>query len=853
MLLPIAGLVAATLFWFLDAALDAYVLGSEPLFDALFPTSASEIWMRLTFIVGVGGLSLALYKTALRYRQIAAIVETQETQHRAILDAAGDGIYGIDSEGHISFINATGATLLGYTPSELLGCPEHALLHHSCADGSPHPEAQCPIRAAWKRGEVGSHNNDVFWRQDGTRFNVEYVSTPVLLNDTVQGAIVVFKDISEKGEIEENLRGFAEILETSLNEIFVFDAETFKFLRVNRGARENLGYSMEELTAMTALDIKPEVTPEKFQALIAPLLSREHERVVFNTVHLRKDDSTYPVEVHLQCSTLAGKHVFVAIILDTTERSKAEAARHASEARAQTILSSCIDGVITIGEAGRIQSVNPIAERMFGYSAREMIGQNVKMLMPACEGEKHDGYLERYLKTGEARIIGQGREVTALHKDGHEFPVELAVGETILPDGRVFVGFVRDLSERKRTQEELQYARTEAIAAQAANAAKSEFLANISHEIRTPMTAILGYTEELLDESAAFDAWPEGRNALEVIGRNGNHLLEVINGILDLARLEAGRLEVEEGSVNPRDLIAEVCSMMRGRATEKGVELRMEFAGETPRAISTDPTRLRQILINLIGNAIKFTEQGSITVALRSLLDETKSPSLEFEVTDTGMGMNPEELSHIFAPFSQGDNSMSRNFGGTGLGLTICQRLSELMGAQLSVKSTPGSGSSFRLVLPIRSGAASLTSADVSTSEQAQSGQLHGRILLAEDHLENQQLIQRVLTRWGLEVETASDGRRAVDKALEALESGNPFGVILMDVQMPVMDGIEAVKQLRQQAYELPVIALTGHAMSHEKKRCLSAGFSGFATKPVDKPVLFELIASYLGEQKRLH
>ncbi len=531
-------------------------------------------------------------------------------------------------------------------------------------------------------------------------------------------------------------------------------------------------------------------------------------------------------------------------------------------------------GVIICDQAGRIEWVNASYTHLTGYSLAECYGRKPSELL---QGPLTDKDTLRTMRDALQRGKAFHVEVLNYRKSGETYWVALEVQPVHDIDGEIvnYVGLCTDITRVKLQQQkydelmrslldtrsqieeqtmvlqlrndELNEARKKAVQAMRY---KSDFLANMSHEIRTPMTSILGYSSILL-EGLRDD--PNLSGAAQTIQRNGEYLLELINDILDLSKIEAGALRVEALACSPTQIVGDVVNLMQVRADSKQLALRVQYEGSLPEQFQTDPTRLRQILVNLMGNAIKFTEQGEVRLVVRGVPGETSY--LNFEVHDTGIGMTGEQLGKLFQPFTQADGSTTRKFGGTGLGLSISKRLSELLGGTLTVCSAPGKGSVF--TLSIKSSVSDPTawqtpSAPPAVIEQpvrknlpadaTRETKLPYRILLAEDGPDNQRLINYFLTRAGATVTLADNGWIALNVVREGIARGELFDCVLMDVQMPVMDGYQATMELRRERYTGPIIALTANAMTHDRQLCLDAGCDDYATKPIDRVKLLELV-----------
>ncbi len=502
------------------------------------------------------------------------------------------------------------------------------------------------------------------------------------------------------------------------------------------------------------------------------------------------------------------------------------------EQRLRALVATAVDGVMIIDGNGAVQEYNPACERLFGYRADEVLGQNVKMLMPTPYRDEHDQYLLRYRTTGIKRIIGIGREVEGRRKDGSTFPIELSVGEA-RPGGRqVYVGIIRDITERKSAEQSLRLAKEQA---ESASHAKSLFLANMSHEIRTPMNAVLGYTQ-LIETDPELPV--QYRRPLKAIHAAGNHLIGLIDDILDLSKIEAGAMELNLRDFDLGDLTEDISEMFLMRCEQKQLVWTADVRiGD--RAVRGDDRKLRQVLINLLGNAVKFTDRGEVRLEV-----EQTDQHYGFRISDTGPGIDEAARKRIFEPFQQAEEGGVK--GGTGLGLAITKRQIELMGGALDLDSSLGEGSRFRFALELAPADGTLAP----TGEVARGCWLLAqgqsvRALVVDDVEDNREVLSGLLERAGVEVAKAKDGAEALEKIAEQRPD-----IVFMDVRMPVMDGLDAVRHIRDRWPGEPIVcvAITASGLLREPSYYRDAGFDDF----VGKPFLFETICDCMARHLRV-
>ncbi|MHB8972884.1 MAG: PAS domain S-box protein [Pirellulaceae bacterium] len=671
--------------------------------------------------------------------------------------------------------------------------------------------------------------------------------------------------VVQQASAEEALRlsekRFLDVLHASSDAILLIDGE--KFVDCNEATARMLGYSNRDEFLMThPSELSPPTQPdgsgslEKANEMIRTAFRQGFHR--FEWMHRRANGEDFPVEVSLTPVVTQGRNMLHCVWRDITEHKQAAEAlqrfHQQLESAAIQLQGLMADVVLNKDLTGRFENPNltPCWEAK-------------KCANTACQSHHNHANLRCWEIAGTVCGGQVQRTFAQKLRDCRACEVyERARANPVINLGETFNTMIAILGNRQEELQEsnlqlqaaMEQASRMAIQAEAATCAKSEFLANMSHEIRTPMTAILGFADVLLDESGVDHTSPERIEAVRTIQRNGKHLLELINDILDLSKVEAGKMQIEPARCSPFELLAELVSLMRVRADAKHLKLEVDMAGALPETVLVDPLRLRQVLVNLVGNAIKFTDHGIVRITAQ-LVQHSGPLRLRFDVTDTGIGMNEEQIGRLFQAFSQVDSSAARKFGGSGLGLAISKRLMEAMGGSIEVRSMAGKGSTFSVlmdpgpldgILLVQNAHEALLDRLPTTRESVLgTDALRGRVLLAEDGPDNQRLLSFLLKRAGADVTVVENGQLAIEAALAACTANQPFDVILMDMQMPVMDGYTATRQLREKGYAGPIVALTAHAMAEDRQKCLEAGCDEFATKPIDRQKLLATVSRWAG------
>jgi len=608
-----------------------------------------------------------------------------------------------------------------------------------------------------------------------------------------------------------------------------------RFRSVNPAVEHILGWSAEEFLARPLIDM---VHPDDRAATLLEFGRLADGEVSFNFLNrYEAKDGSYrwlewnailaPEEELMYCAAR-----------DVTDRKQVEAALSASERQTRQILETAHDAFVAIDAHGQVSDWNPRAEAMFGWSRDEVLGRNLaETIIPLGQREAHRHGLQRFVAGGDSRILGHLLELSALHKDGREFAVELTISAVESEHGYSFNAFMRDITERRRAQQELAHARDQALEA---SKMKSIFVANVSHEIRTPMNGVIGTSELLLDTK--LDA--EQREYVEMISSSGEALLQIIDDILDFSKIEAGKLELDPTDFDLGDAIEMACAMQAERAHSKGLELVVAIDPELPELLHGDGARLRQVITNLVSNAVKFTAEGEVVVRASSATASDGSASVRVEIRDTGIGIAPETLEQLFQSFSQADSTTTRTYGGTGLGLAISKQLVELMDGRVGAYSEPGKGSTFWFEVSLACPAA---------AKAAPAGrcELAGlKVLVVDDNATSRKLLVRQLGTWQMSCEAAATAREAVELMASAASAGRPYALALLDRHMPGVDGYELARAIRAQpALSATRLILLSSTVGRPQTLDDADPFDGLLTKPVRRSRLHgEILALVAGE-----
>ncbi|MDF2539912.1 MAG: sensor hybrid histidine kinase, partial [Herbinix sp.] len=641
-------------------------------------------------------------------------------------------------------------------------------------------------------------------------------------------------DISERKEAEEVFKRY-QILSKNAREIMLFVDMEGRIIEANKAAVDAYGYTYEELCNLNIVDIRKDWRYTKHQLNIA-----FQTGISFEATHYRKDGTSFQVEVSSQGTNLGGKLILLSLVRDITERKKAETKIFESQAKYRSLFMNMQNGYVYykllyddkhLPLDLKFVEVNEAFERLFGVKKKSIIGKTHSELFHDSKAILIDNIRKNFNKLARGESVHIPEYFT---KDYGRW-VSISI---YCPKEDDIVTIVTDITNLKQTEINLILARD---AAEAANKAKSEFLANMSHEIRTPINGIVG----MVDLTLLTELNEEQKDNLVTAKACTNSLLKIINDILDFSKMEAGKLAIENVNFNITELVEMIVKAHSPRVAEKGLDLTYTFSSNIPQILVGDPNRIRQIINNLISNAMKFTDKGEISVMVKKVAELKNEIELRFSVTDTGIGINKEDIGRLFRSFSQVENSFTKKFGGTGLGLAISKQLVELMGGTIGIDSELGKGSTFYFQLKFKIGNQKEEKSKQITQIIRAKRQLS--ILLTEDDAINRKVIEKMLLEKGHRVVTAENGLRAL-----SMYQQDKYDIILMDIQMPVMDGIEATQRIRELETEdnhTPIVALTAYALNGDRERFLSFGMDEYVPKPIHMNDLFYIIERLTDEK----
>jgi PAS domain S-box-containing protein len=789
----------------------------------------AEAFAAALLLLGLAGWFFAYHRYVW-----ARLLKLEAEEFRVLLDSIPDGLVILDSESRMVFVNSETERMFGYAREELLGRSFTIVVPGDTRGGFPEGSARPGEWSTAPRTEAEGR------RKDETAFAVEVGFGPLVgRGDRLFCAVI--RDLTERKCAEEVVqaseRRYRRYVERNAA-AFICITLDGRLVECNDAAVRLVGYeSREELLSHRTTQFY--FNPADQQVVVK--LLKEHKALTnYEICWKRKDGS--PVWALVNITLVEdedGGGLIEGTAIDITERKRME-----KDLRMiASVVESSTDLIGFASLEGSVFFLNPAGRQILGLDKDEPM---VVSVPDYVMDEDREQFLEQVLPA----VMRDGRwegETRFKHsKTGAPVPMWQSIFFVTEhgTDRRIALATIcRDITDRKREEHELRSAKE---AAEAANRAKTEFLANMSHEIRTPMNGILGMTALALDTKLSI----EQREYLGMVKSSADSLLELVNTILDFSRIEAGKLALESIEFSLRETLDPTIGTLALRAHEKNLELNYRVSPQAPETLVGDPGALRQIIVNLVGNAIKFTERGGVSVRVERESEAEGRACLHFTVEDTGIGIPVERQAGIFDAFAQADSSATRRYGGTGLGLTMSRRLVEMMGGRIWLRSTPGTGAAFDFTVWMGKGDRATPQALAPPSRPGthlplRDGRRGFRILLAEDNRVNQMLAVRLLEKRGHHVQVAGDGREALEKLKTA-----DFDLVLMDVQMPVMGGFEATAAIREMekgtGKHIPIVALTAHAMAGDRKLCLAARMDGYVSKPIHPEELFEQIEALI-------
>lgn len=792
---------------------------------------------------------IAMIQDVTERRRTEEALRESEEKFRLAFDNANTGMCLVDIQGRLLQVNDKMSAIFGYSRRELegmtvndLAVPEDAALSAEY------------IGRALHGGSDSATFEKRYRHRDGRIIHGQIASTLVRdVRSQPRYFISQVQDITARKQAEAALlreQAFSQALIDSIPGIFSLLDRTGRFLRWNdRARRQILGHlDDEKILRINALEMFHPDDRDRIARHIAALFDTGQNQTLQGRVLVRGGPEYQWFLLSAQRLMADADRYLVGIGIDIAELKQAEESLRASEARYRLLAENSSDFIAVVDSEGRYTYVSPSVEKLRGYSVDEVMQQTFAQgLRPQVAASVGAHLAERRAAAETGALLPEFRDdLEQFRQDGTTVWTDVTITPLVDAADRYSGCLVvsRDISERKRYELKLQEARA---AAETASRAKSEFLAQMSHEIRTPMNVVLGLAQVLNREPLTADQ----RDMVERIRIAGQSLLAIINDILDLSKIEADRLRLEPSIFTLETLLERLDALMAPGARAKGLAFRVERAGPSPGPLLGDALRLEQVAINLLGNAIKFTEEGQVNLSVRTLRSDANAIRLRFSVEDTGIGIAPEALERLFAPFTQAEEGITRRFGGTGLGLTISKRLLSLMGGEIGVESQVGQGSNFWFELSLARASADAAALSFGARAAAESTRPAGprlagaHVLVVDDSAMNRDLAERVLALEGATATLVADGRQAVDR----LKAGAAaFDAVLMDVRMPVMDGLTATRLIREELglTDLPIIALTAGVLPAEQEAARAAGVSAVLPKPLDLEQMTVLLLNWI-------
>lgn len=697
--------------------------------------------------------------------------------------------------------------------------------------GKHHYEVFPDLPQKWKdvhkkalQGQVSSAEEDLFVRANGTLQWTRWECRPWYEKDNSIGGFIIYSEVvTDKKLREDKIKSLSDIIENSLNEIYIFDKNTLKFQFANKGALQNSGYSLDELQTLTPVELKPDFDTSEYKQIIAPLLANKQEIIQLETQHRRKDGTIYDISLNLQLAKYNNNEAFVAFVSDISERKKAEREFQRQKKLFESMFDTIQEGVAITNTKRQILLANKGIFTLFGYKPDEIIGQETSLLYANAENFEKAG---QHVFNEDAPVPNKNFNTYYKTKTGYVFPGETFGTKLFDENGKWIgnIGIIRDITERKSFIDQLKTAKERA---EESDRLKSAFLQNMSHEVRTPLNAIVGFAQVIATADNPAD---KQQKFADIITQSSNKLLEIITDVIEISRVHAQQITSKITNFDFSLLLAELQNKFSKTADEKKLLFSINSNFEQLK-INSDYEKIKKVIFHLVDNAIKFTFEGSITIQCK--FHQNK---LDILIADTGIGISPQMQALIFEPFRQIETGIRRNFGGNGLGLAIAKAYIELLNGTINLQSELNKGTTFQVTIP--------TNIDLEKAQNNNAKPVRKTkytVLIVEDEESNYLYLNELLSKYPFETLHAQTGKQAINLC----RNNQNIDLIFMDIKMPDMDGYMAAKILKEFRAQLPIIAQTAYALSQEMER-YGGVFDDYLTKPIDDELLFKKVYKYL-------